>query len=403
MNKKKQNAEIEQQIGYLLDEQNTCTIEGQGDGWVAMASIALALRDNDIRYEEFGFDKLKKFLDSFETLELFQKNPTECFIRRKNTSKMVAPKNNLSGPKFALRQWAYLGGENGYGDKLKQLKAIALEEKWSFDSKNENAFDVILDSYLKYTFYKLQQDNGICYDHKDPEKAQYAVFNTGLVDRRYLPIYALFELNKNHNQQRWYLKGFGIEAENEIGNILVERFPEMPLRARYFQNVGDMLYDVNKGVPVIDWEHIIIERIERLPYDFIEDIAPRDFPVKRLDFDSDEYPSYIAQLRNEITYNVRFHNKVKDRIESAIKLAIKRIEWNFKSAIPTYYPKSGKMGFLLPLSLTDPQRVDVALVVMPAESGRYIGKTIYKLDWAYRCARLICKPDSDWLSPEFIK
>lgn len=40
-----------------------------------------------------------------------------------------------------------------------------------------------------------------------------------------------------------------------------------------------------------------------------------------------------------------------------------------------------------------------ALVVTKQNSGRYQGQTIYKLSWAYRCARLVCRPDSDWLSP----
>ena len=42
-----------------------------------------------------------------------------------------------------------------------------------------------------------------------------------------------------------------------------------------------------------------------------------------------------------------------------------------------------------------------ALVVTKGESGRFQGETIYRLSWAYRCARLVCRPDSDWLTPLF--
>ena len=42
-----------------------------------------------------------------------------------------------------------------------------------------------------------------------------------------------------------------------------------------------------------------------------------------------------------------------------------------------------------------------ALVVSKGISGRFQGETIYRLSWAYRCARLVCRPDSDWLTPLF--
>ncbi|MCH8989880.1 MAG: DUF3825 domain-containing protein [Chloroflexi bacterium] len=35
-------------------------------------------------------------------------------------------------------------------------------------------------------------------------------------------------------------------------------------------------------------------------------------------------------------------------------------------------------------------------------SGNYFGHTVIPFDWAYRNARLICRPDSDWLVPETI-
>ena len=63
-----------------------------------------------------------------------------------------------------------------------------------------------------------------------------------------------------------------------------------------------------------------------------------------------------------------------------------------------YYPRIDKMCLFLPLCLVEDNKVDVALVVEKKSSGRYQGSTIYRLDWAYKCARLICRPDSDWLT-----
>ena len=37
-----------------------------------------------------------------------------------------------------------------------------------------------------------------------------------------------------------------------------------------------------------------------------------------------------------------------------------------------------------------------------ADTG-YLANTILRLDWAYKSARLVCRPDSDWLAPEKIE
>jgi hypothetical protein len=53
----------------------------------------------------------------------------------------------------------------------------------------------------------------------------------------------------------------------------------------------------------------------------------------------------------------------------------------------------------LPIALVDDDKVDLALVVTRTAAGGYSGETVYKLKWAYDHARLVCRPDSDWLTP----
>ena len=53
---------------------------------------------------------------------------------------------------------------------------------------------------------------------------------------------------------------------------------------------------------------------------------------------------------------------------------------------------------LLPLCLNQPDRADLALVVDKVGNS-YRGNTVLTLDMAYRNARLITRPDSDWLRP----
>ena len=62
-----------------------------------------------------------------------------------------------------------------------------------------------------------------------------------------------------------------------------------------------------------------------------------------------------------------------------------------------YYPAKDKLTLLLPLSLISEEKVDVALVVERMPNGNFLGHTILSLSDAYSNARLIARPDSDWL------
>lgn len=94
----------------------------------------------------------------------------------------------------------------------------------------------------------------------------------------------------------------------------------------------------------------------------------------------------------------RIKRRLINRLDDAIELAQKRVEWNFKTAVPAFYPTKNTMSLLLPLDLTENEQPDVALVVELMESGAYIGQTILTMKMAYNNARLICRPDSDWLN-----
>jgi hypothetical protein len=91
-----------------------------------------------------------------------------------------------------------------------------------------------------------------------------------------------------------------------------------------------------------------------------------------------------------------------NRIKDAVDLSIKRVSWNFKTAVPQYYPRVRKLQLLLPVCLVSDEKVDLALAVEKTDLGGYLGHTVLPLDWAYRNARLICRPDSDWLAPDQI-
>ena len=120
------------------------------------------------------------------------------------------------------------------------------------------------------------------------------------------------------------------------------------------------------------------------------------------ELDSTERESYLEKFarggEDEETYLL-----LSNRFDNAYRLALKRVQWNYKAAIPQYYPRENLMSMLLPIGLTNNVDVDVALVLTRNDSGSYQGRTVFPLNWAYKSARLVCRPDSDWLSPALIR
>ena len=90
---------------------------------------------------------------------------------------------------------------------------------------------------------------------------------------------------------------------------------------------------------------------------------------------------------------------MRRQLHGAIDDVIKKVKTNYKIAIPQYF--SGKIQLLLPLCLTSGSpNPDLALVIDKI-SGQdiYSAKTCLTLKMAYNNARLIVKPQSDWLRP----
>ena len=181
-------------------------------------------------------------------------------------------------------------------------------------------------------------------------------------------------------------------------------FNILPDRAHYFDNLADLYYDNSASRPSIDWTHIILDNVERLPLSFLLDHKPKGFEFRDYtQFGSADRELYFKELRTHIESDEKTLRSIKNRLDDALKLTLKRVDWNYKTAIPMYYPTKNNISLLLPLSLVDDDIIDLALITERQKSGSYIGHTIIPLDWAYSNARLITRPDSDWLIAEKIE
>lgn len=85
-------------------------------------------------------------------------------------------------------------------------------------------------------------------------------------------------------------------------------------------------------------------------------------------------------------------------IQGSIQILKEKVIRNYKIAIPHWY--RGAIQLLLPLNLTSEHEADLALVAeKDQESNLYRIKTALTMDMAYMDARLITRPDREWLNP----
>lgn len=397
-----------EQIKELIKETaNSCK---SNDGWMHLGAFGIALKAKGFDFKTSGHFKLIHFLSSFPDLIAVKEDssfePPLPFIKilsgQKNSQPIAAPakttrqnqpRTDLTRTKPGLLQWAWMGN---FKFVLKKLSEFALPEQWYYGHAKQVDHFPILGNYLIYTFYRLQKENKIV------EGNEFAAFNTGLVDKKYKQVFALFKKSNTYTQ-KWEFSYFCVAGEEWAGKTLVSNFKPLPARAHYFKDVADMIYDTTSGEPSLDDKHIFIENTDRLPIEFLEENCPKGFTIKdtsKMEFEDKR--NYFKELGAAIEVDEKTYRYMKGRLDDAVKLALKRIDWNFKTAIPMYFPTKNKMSLLLPLALVNDDKVDIALVVERTPSGNYLGHTILPLSWSYSNARLVTRPDSDWLVAEEI-
>ena len=97
-----------------------------------------------------------------------------------------------------LFDFTYCGNYNRHIQNLSRM----VPEKWSF---GENEDRGILKGYLEHTFQRVYEEGKVL------EEDSYAIFNTGLFNYYYQPVYAFFVKNLVPDRQKWFLEGFYTE------------------------------------------------------------------------------------------------------------------------------------------------------------------------------------------------
>ena len=262
--------------------------------------------------------------------------------------------------------FTFVGPNEKWYRHLDILAELALFENWNFkiqSSEAKNPNTPILENYIIHTFNRLAFEYNNCDEREDKNSIIYisqddckACFNTGLFTKQYEPIYAIMRKNRTPNKEEWNLIGFKDASDFFFRDITI-----LPRRANYFNKMDELIFDTRMELRV-NSAHILSDEdnIKRLP------------------------PSLANKPSTIILFN------------GAIDLAKKKVQANYKAAVPQCY--GNQLCFLLPICLLDPEVADLSLAVK-WHNDHYQGHTCLTLDMAYNNARLIASPNSEWLKP----
>lgn len=227
-----------------------------------------------------------------------------------------------------------------------------------------------LRNYLNYTFLRLvdleQMEPGK-YFHYSYDQDRIC-FNTGLQNAHGSDLMATFQRYKPRADaapQRivpdWVYKGCFAPNNSGYRDFFGHETPEI---AWYIDDSRDYVFDIKY-------------HLER---DFFGHLFDRAKERAGLPYVSDEV--------------------VQNYLRGTLENLVPKIKRNYKIAIPVFYVEEKRMQLLLPfVSASNNSDVSCFVIERNDASKTYCLKTIFDLDQAYFSAKLITRPDRDWLDP----
>ena len=207
----------------------------------------------------------------------------------------------------------------------------------------------ILTNYFQHIFCKIQAEEKIEYED------DFCCFNTGLTTENQEEIFGYLQKNKKPGTTiPYFFIGWRKSSDRDLS-----KFGKLAEAASFIDDPSDLISNTKLELR-INVDHIILDNKNRFPH-----------PFNNMD-------------------NYMLSNILNGTIEDAKR----RVRRNYKTAIPQYY--KGKLQLLLPLCLQNKAIADLALVI-EKDHDVYRASTCLTLDMAINNARLIAKPDDEWL------
>ena len=244
-------------------------------------------------------------------------------------------------------------------DDYRALARLAESEDWSSGTAEPDTGgtqdDVrLLHNYMKYTFLRLNEESKVAVG-TNSEDEQVAAINTGLVTANQQEIYGYFRRQSPEALNDYALIDWTRDSDNRLAGV----FEPRPQLASYWSDPKELYFDPKLPI-FLDTEHFVEDNLDRYPELF----------------------------RNQKSLAIIATNAAKEH-------AIQRARRNYKTAVPMFH--RGETQLLLPLSLDGSGTAQLALVIKRV-NNEYIGETVLTLPQALGNARLLARPDRDWLT-----
>lgn len=253
-----------------------------------------------------------------------------------------------------IKRFAVLGKNNDFEGKLNFLIDLAEPELWNQTDIHTKRKNSTIFYYIVHTFDRCFNQEKIFIDDVEEN----AFFNTGLMTVQGNEIFGhfikSFYYNQNdENSNYWYFKGFIKNNDKEF----ITKCGETPEIATYFEDFNELYFDPKSDIE-INFDHIYDDNFDRLPIE-------------------------LQTLDKETARHV---------FEGFLDFTKKKIRRNNRIPVPQFY--DGRIMFLIPVKVFGKKTVVIALEKI---NNTYIANTVLSMGMAYNCARLINKPESDWL------
>jgi hypothetical protein len=251
-------------------------------------------------------------------------------------------------------------------------------DSWGFNQprfKQKHSYSAVpkLKNYLNYTFVRLVELENL-FPGKYffySEDQDWICFNTGLQNSFGSDLVAIFQRNKPREnpsstlaagpKQDWVFKACHAPNDSQYRTKFGASVPEL---ASYCKDSRDYVFDTSYNLDKDVFDHL---------------------------FDRAKDRAGLPNAPDEV---------VRNYLRGAIENLIPKIKRNYKVAIPVYYVEEKRMQLLLPFfSASNANDISCFLVERDDSTRCYRLKTIFDLDQAYFSARLITRPDREWLNP----